>query len=247
MRCRILPHRVADGPTQMGLDTALLESVDERPDAAVLRTYEWSAPTLSLGYFQEIATAESDPRWRGVPVVRRPSGGGAIWHHHELTYALIVPRRHPPASRAAALYRAVHAAIATLLAEAGAPVRRRGGDPEAVFSGRPFLCFTDRDREDIVLDGWKVVGSAQRRRPNAVLQHGSILLNASEWTPELPGLGDVADLDLTARAWAEQLNHRLPGSLGLTTHEEDLTPSEAARAAELARCVYSEGDWTRRR
>jgi lipoate-protein ligase A len=247
MIVRILPHLSADGPAQMGLDEALLESVSKQPAAAVLRTYEWSVPTLSLGYFQSYREVESAPRWRGVPVVRRMTGGGAIWHHHEMTYALIVPRSHPLAGRPVELYRAVHGVLAELLREAGVAARRRGEEGPLDLEKRPFLCFTGRDGEDIVANGWKVVGSAQRRRPKAVLQHGSLLLAGSERTPELPGLGEVADVTLSARAWSFRLCRRLPGVLGLSAREEEITAFESARSAVLAREVYENPDWTRRR
>src|SRR4051812_21709386 len=97
--CRVLPHQVADGPTNMGLDLALLNAVEAEPVGAVLRTYEWSEPTLSLGYFQKVEAARADPRWRDLPVVRRLSGGGALLHDREITYALVMPRSHPLAGR----------------------------------------------------------------------------------------------------------------------------------------------------
>ncbi len=170
---RILPHLVASGPTQMALDEALLESVCAEPTAAVIRTYAWSEPTLSLGYFQEFS-ATADPRWQGAAVVRRATGGGAIWHEHEITYTVVVPRAHRLGARAVDLYQGVHAAIAAMLQKAGALARRRGDDPDR--PDRPFLCFQDRDPEDLVVGRCKVVGSAQRRWHAAVLQHGSILL-----------------------------------------------------------------------
>src|SRR3954469_7742966 len=115
MRCRIFPYETGDGPRNMARDEALLDAVAEDPSCALLRTYGWAEPTLSLGYFQRHADAEADPRWRGVPIVRRPTGGGAIWHHHELTYALILPAAHPLARPNVALYHAVHSAVAGLL------------------------------------------------------------------------------------------------------------------------------------
>lgn len=248
MRCRLLPHLVADGPTQMGLDHALLDAADARPVEAALRTYEWSVPTLSLGYFQAIAEAQADPRWRGVPVVRRSTGGGALWHHHELTYALVLPRAHPAAQRASDLYRSVHAALAALLVEAGFAARLRGGPgPDDSARFRPFLCFTGRDPADIVIGAWKVLGSAQRRRPGAVLQHGSLLLARSDRTPELPGLGGVAGDRPSASVWSRRFRQRLPAALGLEPAVAAPTPAEATRAAELARQLYASPDWTRRR
>jgi lipoate-protein ligase A len=99
LTCRLLPHSNADGPVNMARDEAMLDHVSRYPEAAAFRTYGWTEPTLSLGYFQSVADLDSDPRWRTVPVVRRPTGGGAIWHDHEITYALAVPRTHPLSHR----------------------------------------------------------------------------------------------------------------------------------------------------
>ncbi len=142
--CRILPHEAADGPANMALDEALLDAVAENPDTAYLRTYAWTIPTLSLGYFQRVADVQNDPRWRSVPLVRRLTGGGAIWHHHELTYALILPAGHPRTRPNTALYRAVHAAIAETLAELGVLVDRRRliQRRRRRTAMRPFLCFS---------------------------------------------------------------------------------------------------------
>src|SRR6266567_4064320 len=84
---RLLPFADADGPTNMAADEALLESASER-GVASLRFYTWSEPTLSLGYFQPSARPLAV---RSLPWLRRSSGGAAIVHHHELTYALALP------------------------------------------------------------------------------------------------------------------------------------------------------------
>src|SRR4051794_38396264 len=83
--CDVFPFLTADGPTQMAADEVLLEHVGVT-DRPALRFYAWDRPTLSLGYFQPFAD-----RPPGLPVVRRPTGGGAIVHDHELTYALALP------------------------------------------------------------------------------------------------------------------------------------------------------------
>ena len=187
MRCRIFPYASADGPANMALDEALLDAVAEDPSFALLRTYGWTEPTLSLGYFQAFAESRRDARWHDVPVVRRPTGGGAIWHHHELTYALVVPVVHPLARPAASLYHAVHSALAALLCRHGVETVPRGSGTPSPAAARPFLCFADRDPEDLVCQGAKIAGSAQRRRSGAILQHGSMLLRQSAITPEFRG------------------------------------------------------------
>jgi lipoate-protein ligase A len=240
--CRVLPSLDAEGPRQMALDHALLDSVDRDPSSAVFRTYTWTDPTLSLGYFQSIRLAEVDPRFAGASIVRRPSGGGAIWHDRDLTYALVVPRSLKVAGRASDLYRAVHRTIAGRLAQLGVEVRPRGKDkaPES----RPFLCFLDHDPEDLVIDSSKVVGSAQRRRPSAVLQHGSILLQRSATVPELPGLRELAGVSTDdLPAFPEQFFH----SRGIDPRPAGLSDEEAREADRLEAEVYRNSGWTRRR
>ncbi len=109
--CDVYPYEVADGPTNMALDEAILEAVGRGEPRAALRVYGWSVPTLSLGYFQRLAEVRADGRFNDVPIVRRPTGGGAIWHHHEVTYALALPEGHALSRPSVRLYRAVHGAI----------------------------------------------------------------------------------------------------------------------------------------
>ncbi len=98
--------------------------------------------------------------------MRRLTGGGSIWHHHEVTYALVVPGVHPLAHPNTRLYRAVHLAITDILASLGVHADRRGDTDQQTLDKRkrPLLCFTDPNPEDIVTRGIKIVGSAQRRR-----------------------------------------------------------------------------------
>jgi lipoate-protein ligase A len=246
--CRILPHKDGDGPTNMARDEAMLDAVAAEPRSALFRTYGWAELTLSLGYFQSVSEAEADPRWLGAPIVRRPTGGGAIWHHHEVTYALAVPRDHPLATRTIRLYQEVHAAIAAVIREQGVEVRRRDvAASEREGGRRPFLCFNDSDPEDLVVGTSKVVGSAQRRRSGVLLQHGSLLLGRSEQTPELPGLGDLAGVATDRCEWAKELCARVPQALGFLPEPTDWTEAILSRARLLEQTVYRGRAWTRRR
>jgi lipoate-protein ligase A len=246
--CRVFPHHVTDGPHNMARDEALLELVASDPGAAAFRTYGWAVPTLSLGYFQAIAQAEADPRWRNVPLVRRPTGGGAIWHDREITYALAIPRSHPLARQSGDLYRVVHEAIAELLRDLGVVARRRDAERTGQAGApRPFLCFLDRDPEDLIVGPAKVVGSAQRRRSGTILQHGSVLLSRSSRTPELPGVGDLAASPAEAPPWAVWLEHKIPLSLGCRPEPVTWDGPTLDRAEELASSIYSSPAWTHRR
>lgn len=152
----------------------------------LVRFYSWSEPTLSLGGFQQLADVAGCPAVSGLPLVRRPSGGGGIVHGSDLTYAVAVPRDHPWGASAQLLYDAFHAALVDLLKQRGVPARQHPGrDANAGDSAR-LLCFDRRARGDVVVaaadaaaaDGRKILGSAQRRLRGAVLQHGSLLLRS---------------------------------------------------------------------
>lgn len=157
-----------------------------------LRFYRWEGPTLSLGYFQK--PEERDPALAELPAVRRLSGGGAILHDDEWTYSCVVPAGHPITRRPVELYDLVHAAVVEVLSSRGFEVAPRGA--AAAHGASPFLCFGRGDERDLVCRGHKVLGSAQRRRRGAILQHGSLLLHASRFAPDFPGLLDLQEGDL---------------------------------------------------
>jgi len=237
----------------MALDEALLEWVAGQPDAVFLRTYGWLEPTLSLGYFQSLSEALDEARWQGVPLVRRATGGGAIWHDHEMTYAIVLPANHARARPSTALYQAVHAAIAAAVRAPGLDACRRaafGPAPSRTAERpprRPFLCFTDTDPEDIVAGGFKVVGSAQRRHAGAILQHGSLLLKRSDRTPELPGVCDLAGVSQDPRFWSGPVQEGIARALDLDLVACDLPGAVGRKAAELEEQVYKLAAWTGRR
>lgn len=180
------------GKWNMAVDEALLQSAIER-GTATLRWYMWE-PTVSLGYFQNEADLQSDPRLGSLPRVRRLSGGGTLVHDRELTYSLTLPASQSLITRPTELYRIVHGCIAAVLQSRGADVVLRGVTVKNPVE--PVLCFAREDEHDLVLQGHKVLGSAQRRRRGSILQHGGLLLAASPYTPELLGLRELCpDLD----------------------------------------------------
>jgi len=231
----------------MALDEALLESVSTTPSVAVFRTYGWTVPTLSLGYFQKHAEAETDPLLSDTSLVRRPTGGGAIWHHRELTYALVVPRENRLTRCPVDLYRAVHGVISALVRTQGCSAERRGSTSGQSQGNRPFFCFCDRDPEDIVVQGAKIVGSAQRRRDGAVLQHGSLLLAHSDAMRELPGLSDLAAVPASPLFWSARMCESIPSGLAFDVRADEPARHELNRASILEQSVYRNSAWTRRR
>lgn len=242
--CRILlDPQPNPGSWNMAVDETLLETaVEER--AATVRWYRWSEPTVSLGYFQDSASVLAAPRFAPLATVRRLSGGGAILHHLELTYSLTLPPGHPLVRDHERLYERVHEAIIDVLARHGVPARLRGQTRQR--RDEPFLCFSRGDARDVVIDGHKVVGSAQRRRRGAIVQHGSVLLRRSPHAPEFPGILDLVE-DATVSVEAAAALADAVGSLaGEPAIEPSLSPCERRRAAELERTRYRALDWKHR-
>jgi lipoate-protein ligase A len=225
---------ILDGPRSgawnMAVDEALLDSA-AAGGPTTLRLYEWSAATVSLGYFQR-QTPEVEPggRFGVLPVVRRLSGGGAILHHHELTYSVVLPPAHPLASEPSRLYDEMHAGITAALETFGVHVRPRG---ESQLGDKTFLCFARGDRRDLVCEGHKVVGSAQRRRGRGVLQHGSILLARSEFAPEFPGLVDLTGIPLDVAILRVLILEHSARRLGTRCVAAELSEEESSSASRL--------------
>ncbi len=175
MRWHLLITPPLPGADNMALDEALLERAGATGEA-VCRVYSWSRPTLSLGRNQTAAGHYDLALGRelGVDIVRRPTGGRAVLHHREITYAVAAPAPETGSLRES--YAAVNRLLHDALARLGAAVR------DAEPAGRapvPSLapCFELPTRDELILDGRKLVGSAQWRDNGAFLQHGSILVD----------------------------------------------------------------------
>jgi len=225
----------------MGLDEALLGN-SQAP--TTLRLYSWSPDTLSLGYFQRFA----DVRGTEVAgsVVRRITGGGAIHHTGELTFSIVADAGHRLyAGPISASYRRVHHVVAAALAEHGVQAELRGA--RALTSDREDtgMCFHHSTELDLVWDGRKGVGSAQRRKSGRVLHHGSIKLHSSELE------GDIAVADPSGSQLSEQqlggtLRTTLGRILGVRLESDAPTAEERARAHELG-SRYLDPAFVRRR
>jgi lipoate-protein ligase A len=200
------------GLANMSMDESMLDRIPAGV-AAVIRVYRWSEPTLSLGHFQTIPAGNVAP-WSGLPHVMRKTGGGAIVHHHELTYCIAIAGGSDAAKKGhnEALYREVHGCLVDVLRGLGwnaqlsetctckiGSAAKLGSTGQSSVAGQsgsavessPFLCFERRSPVDVVVDGYKIVGSAQRRTSRGLIQHGSVLLRHSEYAPHLPGLLEI--------------------------------------------------------
>lgn len=166
------------GFANMAIDDALLDAAD-RAGRAFLRLYRWDPPCLSFGRHEPARTRyDRDAiERRGLAVVRRPTGGRAVWHEHEVTYAVAAPSA--TFGTLAATYHAIHVRIAAALRSLGADVSLAAPGRRALSLGAG-ACFAAPVGGEVVAAAGKVVGSAQVRRGTAFLQHGSILLDGSQ-------------------------------------------------------------------
>ncbi|HEX4590204.1 MAG TPA: biotin/lipoate A/B protein ligase family protein [Gemmataceae bacterium] len=224
----------------MAADEVLLEHVlvTGRP---ALRFYTWDPPTLSLGYFQPYAG-----RLPGLPVVRRMTGGGAIVHHHELTYAVGLPSGAAPTALArhgnpfvCVMHDGIRAALGSLGVTAAGCGREQGRGA--------FLCFEHQTPGDLLLGGRKIGGSAQRRRRGAILQHGSILLAASPHAPHLKGIQEMTGVVIGPERLADALAPTVSRMTGWTMAPKDWSAELIARRKQLAAEHYRQTAWTQRR
>jgi len=174
---------LCDGEANMIADRALFEAMEKNPTRPVLRLYGWSRPTLSVGYSQsELPVIDLKLCQKlKIPIVQRPTGGQAVLHDRELTYCVVAPVPHPQfPSQLRGAYERVALALLDGLKELGV-----GGAFMAKASlknktrraaTRSPICFANAGYFEIVREGKKMIGSAQKRTRRAFLQHGSIPL-----------------------------------------------------------------------
>ena len=236
----------------MAVDAALLDRTLETGEG-FLRCYRWEPHCLSFGRNEPALRRYDAGRIRalGLSCVRRPTGGRAVWHARELTYAVTAPLAAFGGMREA--YAAIHALIAAALSTMGVQSRLapRSSPTPGVGSGP---CFATPVGGEVLVEGKKVVGSAQLRSGDAFLQHGSLLLADDQGlvgelaglTPaRLPGgfqaspLGRVPDFAEAAEAVLATAESLLEGAV----REEGLPAGIAALAAPHAARFRSDA-WT---
>ncbi len=252
----VLLDAPASGAWNMALDAALLKAA-EREGLHALRLYAWDPPTLSFGR-NEPALRRYDRdaiAARGLAVVRRPTGGRAVWHHREVTYAVAAPASAFGSLRDT--YHEIHALLAAALASLGARVALAADRPaEGVGFG---ACFASAAGGEVVaLTGGKVVGSAQVRGDGAFLQHGSILLAAEQdvvagvtvgdaAAPSATGLEQLLDRGrATWQAVSEAVRRAAAQRWGAPEQPRPL-PAAVAQAAREALATFADPAWTWRR
>jgi lipoate-protein ligase A len=257
---RLLPFAGADGATNMAADEAMLESAVR--GVASLRFYTWTEPTLSLGYFQPAEDRAADPNLSRLAWVRRSTGGAAIVHDRELTYALALPpgkEWYSPAGPRNGTNGSGRAGtgqshwICRFHHILQRVLKARGVESHAVVCGEeqklgPVVCFLHQTPGDLLIGGSKVAGSAQRKMRGALLQHGSILLHRSEFVPHLAGINDRPGTPQFApKELAGQLALAFAEDTGWAVVPGEWTAEERERTAAIRAEKYANRDWNEKR
>lgn len=247
---RLLLSGPGEGASNMAIDAAILDraTVERGP---TLRIYSWATATLSLGYFQSIQQRRDHVESASIPVVRRASGGGALIHDRELTYSLVMPSGEVGAGGASHdLYRDVHRTILACLADFGVRAYRFGDSGSAkseAEAGEPFLCFQRRTDEDLIVDGYKVLGSAQRRGRGGLLQHGSLLLESSPAAPQLPGIRELTGRKITTIEFAGRFAERLGAVCDVGWKPGNLFEDELRSVELQLKGKFASESWTKKK
>ena len=203
------------GARNMARDVAMLEAVADGEAPPTVRLYGWDPPCLSLGRHQGVEAADLEfCRAEGIDVVRRPTGGRALLHHLELTYAVAAPLGTGPLPRGLQdAYRLICGALVQAMRGLGVHAELTGGDVNLQLPGPQSTvpCFEAPAGGEVVVGGRKLIGSAMRAHGSAVLQHGAILL---DWDGRLQagsmGLEDDASLRPRITTLRGELAHEVP-------------------------------------
>ncbi len=252
----------------MAADEAILEAVGSYRAPPTLRFYAWNPPCLSIGYAQAVNDVDLVALEReGWDLVRRPTGGKAILHTDEITYAISAPADHPLFARGVLpSYKRISVALMAGLEEMGIEPELHGSNRPASDDGNP-VCFQNPSAFEITVEGKKLVGSAQLRRAGGILQHGSLPLNgelgriclalryANDHDRER-ARQEVARHAITVGRvlgeplpWEETARHLTAGfehSLDIRFSRQEPSEAEIRRSYELLEERYSQADWTQR-
>lgn len=265
---RLLITSPARGAWNMAVDEAILEHIGRSESIPTLRLYAWDPACLSLGHAQPFSDVDvSRLKERSWEVVRRATGGRAILHTDELTYSIIAPNDEPSvAGTVLESYNRLAQALLLAVKKLDLPVEMKEGKADGNGASNP-ICFEVPSTYEITVAGKKLIGSAQARKKEGVLQHGSLPLTGdlARICQALVFENETAREDASKRllrraataesalgravSWetaAQAFIHAFESQLGLSLKRGELSESESKRADELIREKYDHPLWTER-
>ncbi len=269
---RLLPYQVKNGFNNMAVDEAILQIHSQGKTPPTLRFYGWKPPALSLGYFQSLEEKvdRESCRTRGIDVVRRLTGGRAILHDQELTYSLTVREElNLLDSSIVKSYKEISQGLVKGLKKLDIPVsltpRQKG---QKAPRGDSAACFDTPSWYEVVIGGKKLIGSAQTRKWETILQHGSLPLTLDAdlifnlfkidnerrrkrlkrfFLKHSTGLYQHTEKKYSPKTLEKYLVQGLSDHFAIEIQPGSLTEEEQQLAAELSRKKYSQKSWNARK
>lgn len=269
MHWRLLHTPPSTGAWNMAVDESILEHIHRRESKPTLRLYSWNPPCLSLGHAQSFKDVDvARLRSHGWDVVRRLTGGRAILHTNELTYSITGSEDNPILSGGVLeSYNRIAQALMFAIRDLGLPVEMKEHAPEPAALNLNPVCFEVPSTYEITVNEKKLIGSAQARKKEGVLQHGSLplvgdltricdaLVFESETKREnaaqrllarATNVESVLGKQITWDAAAESFVRGFESQLGMRFERGELSAAESARAEELVKEKYANPAWTER-
>jgi len=265
---RLLITPPAHGAWNMAIDESIMEHASRGEVLPTLRLYAWEPACLSLGHAQPFADVDMDRlQTYGWEVVRRMTGGRAILHTDELTYSVTGPADEPRlAGSILESYNRLAGALLAAVQDLRLPVEMKEGKADSSGQTNP-VCFEVPSTYEITVDGKKLIGSAQARRKDGVLQHGSLPLTGdltricqalvfpnetaretamqrllARATTVKSALGQAVVWETAKQAFVRAFE----AQLDLSLEQGELSESELSRAEELVQEKYAHPSWTER-
>ncbi|NOQ40862.1 MAG: octanoyltransferase [Anaerolineales bacterium] len=262
---RIIISDPLPGAMNMAVDAAILSAVGRDEVPPTLRLYRWDPPCLSLGYSQPFSDLDQGQlRSRGWDIVRRPTGGRAILHTDELTYAVIGPKTDPRLKGGLMeSYRRLSQALSESLKILGLQIQIHSGkNPDSI--NHP-VCFENPSDFEITVEGKKIIGSAQARKKEGILQHGTLPLigdltrviqvlkysnsdqrdqAAAVLLQKAATVEAVLGREVSWNEAAAAFQTGFQNTLNLHFNQSDLSSSEKEEAQLLVKTQYGDPRWT---
>lgn len=232
----------------MATDQALLD-LAEQSGEGFLRLYRWAPFCLSFGRHEPALRRynRAEIEKRGIDVVRRPTGGRAVWHARELTYAVAAPIEW--FGTLPETYRSIHAILARALRQLGVDATLAAPAPAPGFASGP--CFASAAGGEVLAGGRKLLGSAQLRQGTAFLQHGSLLLEDNQDLVSALTLGPTAPSDeitLHEAAGRQVTFDEAASSVVEAFQQSGGAWQQGAPTLDQSHCTqFRDADWTWRR
>jgi lipoate-protein ligase A len=263
---RLIPFNRFSAFENMATDEAILKEAKRGQIPPTLRFYGWRGPAVSIGYFQDYRREINRDFCHkgGIDIVRRPTGGKAVFHDSDLTYSFVAHERNPLfSSDIMENYGTISRCIARGLTKAGIEAALVEKGRGSRLGSQDFFCFSLPHRNELLAGGRKICGSAQLRSRSAFLQHGSILLDFDPemtarvmWKNEKNHKGEVARMKCSVTCVNEQcesgtgtdllcmyIKESFEETMKVRLLESGLTPREEALKEQFLRDKYSTPEW----